>query len=116
MGVSYWIDDAVPGNKMLIGGTHGHQATTEAGKETESAMSSFDINTAKDLQVPVYGVDAMYRGKGKPSDINRANPDSTTSSNVGKTSGTGKHARTTTFNIAIDALRIWGNSGTPKFE
>jgi RHS repeat-associated protein len=115
-GVSYWIDDAVPGNKMLIGGAHGHPATTEAGKETESAMSGFDINTAKNLQIPVYGVDAMYGGKGKPADINRANPDGTTSSGVGKTSGTGKHTRTQTFNIAIDALRIWGKSGTPKFD
>ena len=115
-GVSYWIDDAIPANKMLLGGVHGHPATTEEGMVTESKMSGFDINVATNMQIPVYGVDAMNGGKGKPSNINRANPDGSTSSKVGQTSGTGKHARSATFNIAIDALRIWGNSGTPKFE
>ena len=81
-------------------------------------MSAKDQNTARELlQIPIYDINAMF-GKGhigKLSNINRANPNGSINHNVGATSGTGKYARTTTFNIGADALRIWGKSGMPNF-
>jgi len=106
-----------PGGLVIIGQAHGHPETTEAGKYTESAMSEKDKNTSKSLQIPVYGVDAMNgSGKtGRPANINRANPDGTTTNRVGKTQGTGKYNTNGGFNIGLDALNIWGRSGAPKF-
>jgi RHS repeat-associated protein len=100
-------------NTILIGQAHGHPDTNQAGMETQSAMSSKDQNTSSALQVAIYGVDAMSGSgkKGAAANINRANPDHTTTNNVGKTSGLGKPG---TFNIGLDALRIWGKSGNPQ--
>ena len=49
-----------PGGLVLIGQVHGHPESTEQGKVTAKTMSSnFDVPTAKSVQVPIYGVDAM---------------------------------------------------------
>jgi len=85
------------------------------GKYTESAMSEKDKNTSGALQIPIYGVDAMSgSGKtGQPANINRANPDGSTSNKIGKTQGAGNINGG--FNIGLDALKIWGKSGKPNF-
>jgi len=103
------------GNTILIGQAHGHPWSKEVNKETQSAMSSQDQTTAKDVQIPIYGIDAMGGSgrKGKAANINRANPDGTTTNSVGNTSGVGKPG---TFNIGMDALKIWGTSGKPKLK
>ena len=112
-----FIDNAdLPRNKILIGGAHDHPTSNKSGEETQSAMSPKDQNTAKSLQIPIYGVDAMSGSgrAGRPANINRANPDGTTTNNVGKTAGSGKNINPTPFDIGRDALRIWGSSGSPK--
>ena len=96
-------------NTILIGQAHGHPDSDDPNKQTQSQMSEYDQNTSKDLQIPIYGVDAMA-GSGKigaAANINRANPDGTQTNNVGKTSGAGKPG---TFNIGMDALKIYGKS------
>ena len=105
-----FIDNAdLPRNKILIGGAHDHPTSNKSGEETQSAMSPKDQNTAKSLQIPIYGVDAMSGSgrAGRPANINRANPDGTTTNNVGKTAGSGKNINPTPFDIGRDALRIW---------
>lgn len=100
-------------NTILIAQAHGHPDTNDPGKQTQSAMSTKDQNTSKDLQVAIYGVDAMSGsgGKGAAANINRANPGGGTTNNVGNTSGAGKPG---TFNIGRNAMEIWGRSGKPK--
>jgi hypothetical protein len=46
---------------------------------------------------------------------NRASPDGTTTNKVGKTQGAGTYNTNRGFNIGLDALRIWGRSGSPEF-
>jgi RHS repeat-associated protein len=106
-----------PGGLVIIGQAHGHPETTKAGMHTVSAMSELDQNTSKSMQIPVYGIDAMNgSGKtGKGANINRANPGGTTTNNVGRTQGAGQYNTHEGFNIGLDALRIWGKSGVPKF-
>ena len=100
-------------NTILVGQAHGHPDSDDPNLQTQSAMSTKDQNTAKDVQIPIYGVDAMSGSgkKGAAANINRANPDGTTTNNVGKTSGAGEPG---TFNIGMDALKIWGRSGKPQ--
>jgi hypothetical protein len=114
-GLSFIDNSDLPRNKILIGQAHDHPTSTTPGEETQSAMSSKDQNTSKGLQIPIYGVDAMSGSgrAGKPANINRANPNGTTTNNVGKTAGSGKNNNSTPFDIATDALRIWGSSGSP---
>ncbi|GAA3913113.1 hypothetical protein GCM10022209_01850 [Chitinophaga oryziterrae] len=106
-----------PGGAVIIGQAHGHPETTEQGMQTLSAMSEFDQNTSNSMQIPIYGIDAMNGSgnTGKPANINRANPDGTKTNNIGKTQGAGKYNTNAGFNIGLNALRIWGRSGTPKF-
>ena len=115
-GVNFIDNNDSPRNKILIGQVHGHPTSTEPGKVTQSAMSSADTNTASGLQIAIYGVDAMSGsgGQGRPANINRANPEGTSTNNVGKTIGTGKHINRSPFNIGLDALKIWGQSGRPS--
>ncbi|WP_317170011.1 RHS repeat-associated core domain-containing protein [Mucilaginibacter inviolabilis] len=114
-GLSFVDNNDLPRNKILIGGVHDHPTSTQPGMETLSEMSTFDKTVSTQMQIPIYGVDAMSGSgrAGKPANINRQNPDGTTTNNVGNTLGTGKNTNPTPFNIAIDALRIWGRSGTP---
>lgn len=116
-GLNFIDSKELPRNKILIGQAHGHPESSSSSTYTEKTMSPKDQSTAGSLQIPIYGVNAMF-GKGhigKSSNINRANPDGTINHNVGATSGTGKHLKSTTFNIGADALRIWGRSNRPNF-
>ncbi|PUZ19329.1 RHS repeat-associated core domain-containing protein [Chitinophaga costaii] len=115
-GLNYIDSNEKPRNKILIGQVHGHPESTSTETYTEKTMSPKDKHTASDLQIPIYGVNAMF-GKGhvgKSSNINRANPDGTITRIVGATSGTENHTIKKTFNIGADALKIWGKSGTPN--
>ena len=116
-GVDYLHGDAVPASKILIGQAHGHPATMQAGKETSNEMSPSDRSTAAQLQIAIYGIDAMYEDTGAPGYINRANPDGTTNERVGWTSGSpaaiyGERG----FSIGLDALKLWGRSNLPGFK
>jgi hypothetical protein len=94
---------------VLLAQAHSHPETTEAGKQTLSEMSLLDKQTSGELQIPIYGVDAM-NGSGKvgaAANINRQNPNGTQTLNVGRTKGRSSG----TFNIGLDALKIWGTSG-----
>jgi hypothetical protein len=115
-GVSFIDNNDSPRSKILIGQVHGHPTSTDPGYVTQSAMSGFDTGTASSLQIAVYGADAMSGsgGVGRSANINRANPDGSTTNNVGRTIGTGKHVNTSPFNIGLDALKIWGRSGRPS--
>ena len=97
---------------VLIGQAHSHPDSNEPDMVTQSAMSEKDKNTSRQLQIPIYGIDAMSGSgrAGATANINRANPDGTTTNGVGKTSGSGAP----TFNIGMDALKIWGSSGRPR--
>jgi RHS repeat-associated protein len=115
-GVSFIDNNDSPRNKILIGQAHGHPTSNDPGMVTQSAMSSFDKNTSGSMQIAIYGVDAMSGsgGVGRPANINRANPDGSSTNNVGKTLGSGKRISPSPFNIALDALKIWGRSGSPS--
>ncbi|WP_126972912.1 RHS repeat domain-containing protein [Gynurincola endophyticus] len=115
LGTNMPVDQA--GNKMtfnvILGGVHGHPDSEEAGIVTLPTMSKdYDLPTAVNRQVPIYGIDAMkHTGKaGTSGSIHRANPDGTINNNIGKTKGKGID----TFNIGRNALEIWGRSGKPK--
>jgi hypothetical protein len=116
-GVNYLHGDTIPASKILIGQAHGHPATESTGSETVSEMSPADCVAASKLQIPIYGVDAMYGDIGSPGCINRSNPDGSTTDRVGWTKGeiegmTGL----TIFSIGLDALKKWGRSATPSFR
>ena len=50
-----------PGGLIIIGEIHGHPASEKAGMSTEHTMSpDFDVPLAKKMQIPIYGIDAMY--------------------------------------------------------
>lgn len=65
-----------------------------------------------ELQIPIYGIDAMNGSGnvGARANINRQNPDGSTTQKVGNTKGNGSG----TFNFGLDALRIWGSSGKTR--
>ena len=89
-----------PGGLWLIGQAHGHPPTDEPGKKTEKTMSDeYDKPTSANLNIPIYGLDAMDgKTKGNPTAIHRVTPDGTITTNVGDTGS---------FNIGLDALQIW---------
>ena len=68
------------------------------------------------MQIPIYDIDAMTgSGRvGRPANINRANPNGSVDLNVGNSIGSGSRVNQNPFNIALDALKIWGKSGKPK--
>jgi hypothetical protein len=113
-GVSYLPGESCPASKILIGQVHGHPASQQAGHETSNEMSPADASTARALQVPIYGVDAMYEDPGAPGTIHRANPDGTTADNIGWTRGNYPGAKI--FRIDLDALKIWGRSEAPDLS
>ena len=100
-------DNKRDANSILIAQAHGHPDSNVAGEITLSAMSpDKDVPTSQSLQIAIYGIDAMTGSGvlGAAANINRANPDGTTTNSVGCTSGTGQSG---TFNIGLDALRFW---------
>lgn len=113
--VATGVNFETPGGRIIIGQAHGHPTSTSPGMVTLSAMSETDIATSVSRQIPIYGVDAMS-GSGRfgvPANINRANPNGTTTNNIGNTLGTGNNINPNPFGIGLDALRIWGASGPP---
>jgi RHS repeat-associated protein len=103
-GVSY-IEK--PGGPILIGQAHGHPASTVENMVTERTMSTYDTGTSQGLQIPIYGIDAMFGRSGRPMDIHRANPDGTIERRIGNTGNAGFVGR--------DAMERWGRSGMPNF-
>ncbi len=123
-------------SRILIGQVHGHPASTNG--ITLHCLSRDDSLTAVALQAPIYAVDAMEGEKGTPGSIHRANPDpgkefAAQDLWVGKTSGIkcleprdiagseasgakGAKSASATFNIGVNALRIWGLSRHPDFD
>ena len=123
-------------NCILIGQVHGHPASTNG--ITLHCLSRDDSLTAVALQAPIYAIDAMEGEKGTPGSIHRANPDpgkefAAQDLWVGKTSGMkcmeprdiarpeargakGAKSASATFNIGVNALRIWGISRHPDFD
>lgn len=99
---------------VILAGVHGHPDPEIPFMVTLPTMSpDYDAVVARNRQVPIYGVDAMsYTGlSGSRGKVHRANPDGSIDNAVGWTAG---HSGTG-FNIGLDALRIWGRSGTPEF-
>lgn len=119
-GVTYpKIGSAAPASRILIAQVHGHPPILDDRRRTVSGMSDTDMLAAHCLQVPVYAIDAMNGNVGDPAHIHRANPDpgpgdSVQNTNIGETMGTPVHPGST-FDIALDALRIWGKSKAPDF-
>ena len=99
------------GGIVLIGQVHGHPESTEPNHITQSGMSEFDMNSSKNLQIPIWGIDAMSINK-MGNDIHIAYPNGTTKSFVGKTRGTGFHGG---YPFGLNSLKIWGLSSRPSF-
>ena len=47
------------GGPIIIGQVHGHPKSIIKDATTGKSMSELDVNTAKSMQIPIYGVDAM---------------------------------------------------------
>jgi hypothetical protein len=109
-GVSFCVCDT-DNSKILIGQAHSHPESTNSKMGNSIGMSPKDSEAAMDMQIPIYGIDAYYHAKGEQTGINRVTPDGTRSITIAHTNGIGS---TIEFNIAFDALRIWGQSGIPK--
>ncbi|MBN8787950.1 MAG: RHS repeat-associated core domain-containing protein, partial [Terrimonas sp.] len=106
-GVTYNKTDE--GN-LLIGQAHGHNLLQKPGLVNVPGTSpDVDLPTSQSLGIPIYAIDAYNTRVGKSADIHRVTPDGTQTNFVGKTVGNGKNP---TFNIGLDALRIW--SGLPN--
>lgn len=61
----------------------------------------FDLPTSANLQIPIYGIDAMDGlTRGAPTWIHRVTPNGVIVNNVGKTSSN--------FNIGRQSMEIWG--------
>ncbi len=116
IGANFVDNSDSPRTKILIGQAHGHPASDDPNMITQKTMSKgFDVPTAQNMQIGIYGLDAMDGRAGKSAGIHRANPDGTINNKVGKTIGVGTNAKNPPFNFGIDALKIWGKSGTPKY-
>ncbi len=105
-GVNYFDK---PGGLIIIGQIHGHPASNQAGYETLRTMSlDRDVPTAQSLQIPVYGVDAMYGKTGDSMNVHIALPSGEANNNVRKTIG---HSSSSSYpNWGFEALRIYGRS------
>ena len=110
-GVSYFDR---PGGLIIIGEIHGHPASQEAGMSTEHTMSpNFDVPLAKMLQIPVYGIDAMYGKKGDSMSVHMVTPAGIIKNNVRRT--VGKSNESSYSNWGLDALKLWGSSSFPQY-
>ena len=102
-----------PGGLIIIGEIHGHPASEKAGMSTEHTMSpDFDVPLAKKMQIPIYGIDAMY-GKNRDSmPVHMVTPDGNIIRNVRQTIGNNIFSRYP--NWGLDALKFWGRSSFPQ--
>ena len=90
---------------------HGHPDIEIPNHTTLSDMSELDRNTAMELQIPIYGIDAMS-GSGKQgasANINRVDPDGTRHLKIGNTMGI-KNKNKHPIDIGRQSLEIWGRS------
>lgn len=91
--------------KILIGQAHGHPASDKPNHTTERTMSDVDKQTSQELQIPIYGIDAMdNRVLTDPANIHRVTPDGKIDNNIGNTLNSGNA-------MARESLKIWGTSG-----
>jgi hypothetical protein len=98
---------------ILIGQAHGHPSSTNPKANGTNKMSKKDKRVAKELQAAIYGIGATGDVKGEIGNINRANPGSRrTTYHVGKILGS--DINEWNVDIALDALKIWGHSKSPK--
>ena len=98
----------VPGGLVLIGQVHGHPPPNEPepGEVTEKTMSDEDKMTSANVNIPIYGIDAMDGSiRGRKANIHRVTPDGKITHEVGKTSNG--------FNIGLEAMQIWGRRILP---
>ncbi len=102
--------------RILLAQVHGHPASLVKGEQTLQRMSPKDSITASCLQAPIYAIDAM----GGPTDgfIHRSNPDPGPAIpgqnlRIGKI---GDAFDAGHFDIALDALTIWGITKAPDFQ
>ncbi len=112
-GLNFVDNNDSPRSKMIIGQAHGHPDSNTPGYVTERNMSEKDKGTAQNMQIPIYGLDAMSGSgrSGNSANIHRANPNGTIDLKVGKTKGSGAG----NFNIGKNAMELWGRSGRPIF-
>ena len=117
-GVNYAPTNDSPKSKIIIGQLHGHPDSENPNMTTLAEMSDFDKQTAMNMQIPIYGVDAMKRtGKtGASVNFHRVDPNGKKHTKVGKTIGNPNNPKAKTINIGKQALEIWGKSGRPKFD
>ena len=110
-GLNFIFSPETPRTKILIGQMHGHPDIEILNHTTLSDMSELDRNTAMELQIPIYGIDAMS-GSGKQgasANINRVDPDGTRHLNIGNTMGI-KNKNKHPIDIGRQSLEIWGRS------
>ena len=110
-GLNFIFSPETPRTKILIGQMHGHPDIEIPNHTTLSDMSELDRNTAMELQIPIYGIDAMS-GSGKQgasANINRVDPDGTRHLKIGNTMGI-KNKNKDPIDIGRQSLEIWGRS------
>ena len=64
------------------------------------------------MQIPVYGVDAMYGRKGSQVSVHMVTPTGEIKNNIRKTMG--KKNINNYSNWGLDALKLWGKSSYPQ--
>ena len=102
-----------PGGLIIIGEVHGHPASKEAGMSTEHTMSpGFDVPLAIRMQIPIYGIDAMYGKRGDSMPVHMVTPNGTVINNVRKTRGDNYYGNYS--NWGLEALKYWGKSSYPQ--
>ena len=84
---------------FLLANVHGHPLTKVKGQQNVTGTSDTDKATALDLGITIYATDAYNTMAGKSATIGKTSG-GTSTSNVGKTKGTGQG----TFNLGLDAL------------
>ena len=94
------------GGPIIIGQAHGHPANSDPNLTTQKTMSDdYDVNVATNMQIPVYGIDAMDGKQGSPANIHMVYPNGIIRNNIGNTQ---------TIGIGRQAMTIWGFSNKPR--
>ena len=101
-----------PGGPIIIGQIHGHPESTDINKHTLQTMSDYDINTAIDMQIPIFATDAMSGRNGSAAGIHVAMPSGEVKNSIGTTPGLGNTSYIP--RLGLMALSIWGKSGYPN--
>ena len=102
-----------PGGPIIIGQIHGHPASNTGGETLRTMSPNFDVPTAIRMQIPLYGIDAMYGRSGDSVDVHRVTPSGKVSIRVRRTIGTNSYSNYN--NWGAEALRLWGSSLFPTY-